>query len=45
VVHWTLPATPEAYNQEAERAGRDGEFTRCVLLWRKDVDIRAETTY
>lgn len=34
VVHWTLPATPEAYYQEAGRAGRDGSFARCVLLYR-----------
>jgi ATP-dependent DNA helicase RecQ len=40
VVHWTPPPTPEAYYQEAGRAGRDGEFARCVMLWRPaDADL------
>ena len=40
VVHWTPPPTPEAYYQEAGRAGRDGQFARCVLLWRPaDADL------
>lgn len=39
VVHWTLPPTPEAYYQEAGRAGRDGEPARCVLLFRPGDEV------
>ena len=33
VVHVGLPATLEAYYQEAGRAGRDGEASSCVAFW------------
>ena len=33
VVHWSLPASPEEYYQQAGRAGRDGEPARCTLLY------------
>ena len=39
VVHCDIPESPEAYFQEAGRAGRDGQKSYAVLLWSPD-DIR-----
>ena len=44
VVHFDLPGSIEAYTQEAGRAGRDGETSRCILLYRMS-DTRVQNYF
>jgi ATP-dependent DNA helicase RecQ len=36
IIHYHLPGSPEAYYQEAGRAGRDGLPARCTILFREE---------
>jgi ATP-dependent DNA helicase RecQ len=36
IIHYHFPGSPEAYYQEAGRAGRDGGTSRCVILYREE---------
>ena len=44
VVHYDLPGSLEAYTQEAGRAGRDGERSRCILIYRMS-DTRVQNYF
>jgi ATP-dependent DNA helicase RecQ len=44
VVHYDLPGSIEAYTQEAGRSGRDGELSRCILIYRMS-DTRVQNYF
>ncbi|MDQ2865574.1 MAG: ATP-dependent DNA helicase [Candidatus Eremiobacteraeota bacterium] len=44
VVHYDLPGSLEAYTQEAGRAGRDGDKSNCILIYRMS-DTRVQNYF
>jgi ATP-dependent DNA helicase RecQ len=44
VIHYDLPGSVEAYTQEAGRAGRDGNESVCLLLYRQS-DTRVQNYF
>lgn len=44
VIHYDLPGSVEAYTQEAGRAGRDGDESLCLLLYRQS-DTRVQNYF
>jgi len=43
VIHYVLPKTIESYYQETGRAGRDGKYSECILLYTKSDGARVRS--
>jgi len=40
IIHYNLPQSIENYYQEIGRAGRDGNFSNCILLFTKNDEVK-----